>query len=78
MLPGILRQEFGSRFKRRKHYKRSCARITSEKVRCSVRWDFKRRYRYRGTVTIQDDPDRSDGSVLYTASIKHKKLRPKA
>jgi hypothetical protein len=36
LLPSILRDEYDSRFTHRKHFKRSCHRYSTQKVRCTV------------------------------------------
>jgi hypothetical protein len=73
-LKGILRDKFHGRFTHRKHYKGSCYRYSSQKVRCRVRWDYKNRYRYSGSITMRNDPDDPEGSFLYTTSIKRKRF----
>jgi len=68
-LPRVLRKQYGRRFTRRRgRFRKSCYRLTTEKVRCRVRWNT-RRYHYSGTATMwkdQDDPD----SILFTTSIR--------
>jgi hypothetical protein len=74
-LPDILRREYGRRFTHRKHFRRSCYRHSTQKVRCRVRWDWTR-FRYRGAVSMRNDPD-DPGSILYSTSIRRKRLHPK-
>jgi hypothetical protein len=68
-LPGVLRKKFGKRYtSRRGPLKKSCYRLSTEKVRCGVRWKTSR-HRYVGNATMwrdQDDPD----SILFTTSIR--------
>jgi hypothetical protein len=42
-LPSILRREYGRRFTRRTNFRRSCYRWSTQRVRCTVRWDLPRR-----------------------------------
>jgi hypothetical protein len=67
-LPRVLRKQYGRRYtSRRGRVKKSCYRLSSEKVRCRVGWRT-RRHRYSGNATMwndQDDPD----SILFTTSI---------
>jgi hypothetical protein len=72
ILPRILRRDYGSRFKNRRHFRRSCFRYTTEKVRCKVRWDW-RSFRYRGSVTMRNDPADAD-SVLCRTNIRRKRM----
>jgi hypothetical protein len=74
-LPGILKREFHSHFTHRKHYARSCARWSAQKVRCTVRWDWTK-WRYRGAVSMRNDPD-DPGSILYWRNIHRKRVQPK-
>jgi hypothetical protein len=74
LLPSILRDEYDSRFTHRKHFKRSCYRYSTQKVRCTVRWDSGK-WRYRGAVTMRNHPDDVD-SVLYWTNIHRKRLHP--
>jgi hypothetical protein len=71
LLPSILTRKYGSRFRKRKRgsYTRSCSRLTTEKVRCRVRWLY-RVYKYSGTVTLRNDPEDPANSVVYRLSIK--------
>lgn len=75
VLSSVLDEKYGSRFRQHSRYKRSCYRYTSETVRCRVRWEYKRRYRYSGAVNIRNDPDDPAESVVYTTAIKRKRLR---
>jgi hypothetical protein len=72
-LPDVLRSKYHSRFKKRRHFKRSCHRISKDKVRCSVRWDNAGKWRYRGTVTLRNDPD-DPTSIVFSTKIKRKRL----
>jgi hypothetical protein len=74
-LPGVLRERYGRRYtNRRGPLKKSCHRLSSEKVRCAVRWNT-RRHRYSGNATMWHDPDAPD-SILVTTSIRRARLRP--
>jgi hypothetical protein len=68
-LPGVLRKQYGRRYtSRRGPLKRSCHRLSREKVRCGVGWNTSR-LRYSGKATLwndQDDPD----SIRFTTSIR--------
>ena len=48
-------------------------RLTTEKVRCRVRWQW-RRYRYSGTITMRNDPADPANSILYSYSIRRRRL----
>ena len=67
-LPRVLRKQYGRRYTRRRGpLRKSCYRLTTEKVRCRVRWNT-RGHRYSGNATMwkdQGDPD----SILFTTSI---------
>jgi hypothetical protein len=68
-LPGVLRKQYGRQYaNRRGPLKKSCHRLSSEKVRCAVRWNTKR-YGYSGNATIWNDPDDPD-SILFATSIR--------
>ena len=73
-LPSLLRREFGVRFRQGTRFRRSCYRYTTAKVRCLVRWDYKRRYRYSGSVTMRNDPADPEASLLYRTAIRRKRL----
>jgi hypothetical protein len=75
-LPGILRREYHSRFTHRKHFRRSCSRYSTQKVRCTVRWDYSGKWRYRGAVTMRNNPDDVD-AILYWTNIHRKRLHPR-
>jgi hypothetical protein len=75
MVPGLLRKEFHSRF-RRGSLTRSCYRYTDVKVRCRVGWT-KKPFRYRGNVTVRLDPDDRLNSVLYTVNVHRKRIKAK-
>jgi hypothetical protein len=68
-LPRVLRRQYGRRYTgRRGPLRKSCYRLTTERVRCRVRWNT-RRHRYSGHATMwkaQDDP----GSIRFTTSIR--------
>jgi len=75
LLPAVLRQRFHARFLARTgKLQRSCRRLTAEKVRCRVGWNYKR-YRYAGTVTLQNDPADPAGSYLSKTSIRRRVRR---
>jgi Domain of unknown function (DUF4114) len=68
-LPSVLRKQYGRRYtSRRGRLKRSCYRLSSEKVRCGVGWNT-RRHRYSGKATMWNDQD-DPGSILATTSIR--------
>jgi hypothetical protein len=68
-LPRVLRKQYGRRFTRRRgSLRRSCYRLSTEKVRCRVRWNT-RRHRYSGNATMWKAPDDPD-SILITTSIR--------
>jgi hypothetical protein len=68
-LPRVLRRQYGRRYTgRRGRLRKSCYRLTTERVRCRVRWHT-RRHRYSGHATMwkaQADP----GSIRFTTSIR--------
>jgi hypothetical protein len=68
-LPGVLRKRYGKRYtSRRGPLRRFCYRLSTEKVRCRVRWKT-RRHRYAGNATMwreREDPD----TILFTTSIR--------
>jgi hypothetical protein len=68
-LPGVLRKRYGKQYtSRRGPLKKSCYRLSTEKVRCGVRWKT-RRHRYAGNATMwrkREDPD----TILSTTSIR--------
>jgi hypothetical protein len=68
-LPGVLRKRYGKRYtSRRGPLKKSCYRLSTEKVRCRVRWKT-RRHRYAGNATMwrkREGPD----TILFTTSIR--------
>jgi hypothetical protein len=68
-LPRVLRKQYGTRFTRRGGpLRKSCYRLSTEKVRCRAGWNT-RRDRYSGNATMwkdQDDPH----SILFTTSIR--------
>jgi hypothetical protein len=68
-LPGVLRKRYGKRYtSRRGPLKKACYRLSTEKVRCRVRW-MTRRHRYAGNATMwrkREDPD----TILSTTSIR--------
>ena len=53
-MPQVLRTEYRRKFTR-STLRRSCWRLTTQKVRCRVSWR-KRPYKYRGSVTMWNDP----------------------
>ena len=68
-LPSLLRKRYGKRYtSRRGPLKRSCYRLSTEKVRCGVRWKTSRD-RYAGNATMwrnQADPN----TIRFTTSIR--------
>jgi len=52
---------------------RSCRRASTTKVRCTVAWR-KKPFRYRGTVTLWNDPDDPE-SFVYRTSIKRTRIK---
>jgi hypothetical protein len=72
-LPGVLRKRYGKRYtSRRGPLKNFCYRLSTEKVRCRVRWKT-RRHRYAGSATMwrkRRDPD----TILCTTSIRRTRL----
>ena len=74
LLPSVLRKRYGARFRGRSGpLQRSCSRLTTEKVRCRVGWNYTR-YRYSGTVTLRNDPD-DESRYLASASIRRRVRR---
>jgi hypothetical protein len=68
-LPSVLRKQFGRRYtNRRGRLRKSCHRLTAEKVRCGVAWHT-RRHRYTGNATMWNDRVDPD-SILSTTSIR--------
>ena len=68
-LPRVLRKQYGRRFTRRRgSLTKSCSRLSTEKVRCRVRWNT-RPHRYAGNVTMWKDQDDLN-SILFTTSIR--------
>ena len=72
-LPSILRSKFGGRSPSRRHFKRDCYRLTTQKVRCRVRWDHGS-WRYSGAVDIRNDPDDPENSILYVTLVHRARL----
>jgi len=76
-LPSVLRKQYGRRYtSRRGLLKASCYRLSSEKVRCRVRWNT-RRHRYSGQATMWHDRD-APHSILSTTSIRRTRSRAAA
>lgn len=71
-LAGVLHQKFGGAFAARKHFARSCHRLTTQKVRCRVRWDHGR-WHYAGAIDMRTDPDDSSG-LLFSSTVKRSRL----
>jgi Domain of unknown function (DUF4114) len=68
-LPRVLRKQYGRRYTRRRGpLRKSCYRLSTEKVRCRVRWNT-RHHRYSGNATMWKDPDDPD-SIIFTTSIR--------
>ena len=68
-LPRVLRKQYGRRFTRRRGpLTKSCSRLSTEKVRCRVRWNT-RPHRYSGNATMWKDQDDLN-SILFTTSIR--------
>jgi hypothetical protein len=73
-VPGLLRKRYGRRYtSRRGPLKRSCYRLSSEKVRCGVGWST-RRHRYSGKATMWHDRDHPH-SILFATSIRRARSR---
>lgn len=67
-LPRVLRKQYGRRFTRRSGpLRKVCFRLSTEKVRCRVRWNT-RRHRYSGNATMWKDHDDLT-SIVFTTSI---------
>jgi hypothetical protein len=72
LLPAVLRRRFHERFVGRTgRLRRTCSRLTREKVRCRVGWNY-RRYRYSGSVTLQNDPADPARSYLSRTRVRRK------
>jgi hypothetical protein len=68
-LSRVLRKRYGKRFTgRRGPLRKSCYRLSTEKVRCRVRWNT-RRHRYSGNATMWKDKTDPD-SIRSTTSIR--------
>ncbi len=68
-LPAVLRKQYGRRFTRRRgSLRKSCYRLSTEKVRCRVRWNT-RPHRYSGYATMWNDQDDLN-SIVFTTSIR--------
>jgi hypothetical protein len=68
-LPGVLRKQYGRRYTSRSGpLKKSCHRLSREKVRCGIAWNT-RRQRYSGKATMWKDRNDPD-SILFTTSIR--------
>ena len=68
-LPRVLRKKYGRRFTRRRgSLGKSCYRLSTEKVRCRVRWNTWP-HRYSGNATMWNDQDDLN-SILFTTSIR--------
>jgi hypothetical protein len=70
-VPDVLKDKYKSRFAR-STLTRACSRLSAQKVRCRVAWR-KRPYRYRGTITMWNDPDDSF-YYRWTTSIKRTRI----
>ena len=71
LVPDVLRDRYGSRFAR-STLTRACHRLSTTKIRCRVAWR-KKPFRYRGTVTLWNDPDDAE-SFAYRTSIKRTRI----
>ena len=68
-LPRVLRKQYGRRYTRRRGLlRKSCYRLSTEKVGCRVRWNT-RRHRYSGNATMWKDQDDLN-SILFTTSLR--------
>jgi len=68
-LPGVLRKRYGRRYTSRSGpLKKSCYRLSREKVRCGIAWNT-RRHRYSGNATMWKDRNDPD-SIRFTTSIR--------
>jgi hypothetical protein len=74
-LAGVLRHRYGKRFTRRRgRLQRFCYRISSEKVRCRVGWNYTR-YRYSGSVTLWNDPAHPATKFISQTKVRRKLTR---
>jgi hypothetical protein len=71
-----LRDFYPSSFRSHKRLRRSCYRITRNKVACNVRWD-KGAFRYTGTVWFRNDLDDPPVVVWTDARVHRKRIHPK-
>jgi hypothetical protein len=68
-LPSVLRKRYGRRYTSRSGpLKKSCYRLSREKVRCGIAWNT-RRHRYSGKATMWKDRNDPD-SIRFTTSIR--------
>lgn len=68
-LPSLLRKHYGRRYtSRRGPLKKSCRRLSIQKVGCGVGWNTKR-HRYSGNVTMWNDHQDPD-AIRFTTSIR--------
>ena len=72
-LTGILRTKFAGHFANHRSFKRDCYRLTTQKVRCRVRWNHGQ-WRYAGAVDMRNDPEDPENTILYTNTIRRKRL----
>lgn len=68
LLPRILEARFRSGFSSRWRYRLGCYRLTSQEVRCRVRWRA-RASRYQGWVDMRNDPRAPATSSRYRMSV---------
>ena len=73
LVPQVLRTEYRRKFTR-STLRRSCWRLTTQKVRCRVSWR-KRPYKYRGSVTMWNDPGDPENRFIYRTSIRRKRIK---
>jgi hypothetical protein len=71
MLPVFLRRKYRRAFNKRRNFVRKCSHLTTEKVRCRVRWNY-RRWRYKGKVTMRLDP-KDPNIVLAAIDIRRRR-----
>jgi hypothetical protein len=72
-LTGVLRKKFGGRFGSHKNFKKDCYRLTTQKVRCRVRWDHGQ-WRYAGAIDMRNDPDHPATRLLFTSTVHRTRL----
>jgi hypothetical protein len=72
LVPRALRREYRRRFNR-STLTRACFRWTTEKVRCRASWRT-RSHKYRGQITLWNDPADPADAYIYRYSIRRQRL----